>query len=58
MLDVDRPQKVVSEREHSKNPMTVTFSVLREVINGLSCDFCHVGDKHKKYYSQSVCNFV
>lgn len=27
--------------------MTVTFIVLREVINELSCDFCYVKEKHK-----------
>lgn len=52
------PKKFVKEQKDSQHPTTLTFIVLREVINELSYDFRYVDEKYKKCYPQTMHNFV
>lgn len=48
----------MSKQKDSKNPVTLTFSFLREVVNELGCDLRYVEEKHTEYDSQKMHNFV
>lgn len=51
-------KKSAPKQKDSKKPVTLTFSLLREVISELGCDFHYVEEKHTEDYSQSMCNFA